>query len=99
MPWCVVVGCNNNTFKKNRDKDVSFFRIPKDGSLKRRWVQNIKRENLPKDPKICHLHFEESCFKRDLQVSFILIRTYYPANKLRNNYVIFSHFLVTNKRN
>ena len=76
MPWCVVVGCNNNTFKKNRDKDVSFFRIPKDGSLKRRWVQNIKRENLPKDPKICHLHFEESYFKRDLQVSFILIITY-----------------------
>ena len=72
MPWCVVVGCNNNTFKKNRDKDVSFFRIPKDGSLKRRWVQNIKRENLPKDPKICHLHF-----KRDLQASFILTITYY----------------------
>ena len=24
-----------------------------------------------------HLHFEESCFKRDLQVSFILIVTYY----------------------
>ena len=22
-----------------------------------------------------------------------------PANKLRNNYVIFRHFLVTNKRN
>ena len=54
MPWCVVVGCNNNTFKKNSNKDVSFFPIPKDGSLKRRWVQNIKRENLPKDPKICH---------------------------------------------
>ena len=77
MPWCVDVGFNNNTFKKNRDKDVSFFRIPKDRSLKRRLVQNTKRENLPKDPKICHSHFEESCFKRDLQVSFILIITYY----------------------
>ena len=58
IPWCVVVGCNNYTFKKNRDKDASFFRIPKDGSLKRIWVQNIKKENLPKDPKICHLHFD-----------------------------------------
>ena len=27
------------------------------------------------------------------------IDTLYPANKLRNNYVIFRHFLVTNKRN
>ena len=52
MPWCVVVGCYNNTFKNNRDKDVNFFRIPNNGSMKRRWVQNIKRENLPKDSKI-----------------------------------------------
>ena len=77
MPWCVALGCNNNIFKMNRGKDVSFSRIPKDGNLKRRWVQNIKRQNLLKDPKICHLHFEESCFKRDLQVRFILIITYY----------------------
>ena len=75
MPWCVVVGCNNSTFKKNRDEDVSFFRIRKDETPERRSVQNIKRENLLKDPKIYHLHFEESCFKRDLQVSFILIIT------------------------
>ena len=77
MSWCVNVGCSNNTFKKNRDKNVSFFRISNGGSRKRRWVQNIIRENLPKDPKICHLHFEKSCFKRDLQVNFILIITYY----------------------
>ena len=76
MPW-FVVGCNNITFKRNRDKDVRFFQIPKDGSLRRTWVQNIKREKLLKDPKICHLHLEESCFKRNLQVSLILIITYY----------------------
>ena len=28
-----------------------------------------------------------------------LISGKYPANKLRNNYLIFRHFLVTNKRN
>ena len=38
MPWCVVVGCNNNTFKNNRDKDVSFLQVPKGGSLEKRWV-------------------------------------------------------------
>ena len=68
MPWCIAVDCNSNTFKSNRDKNVSFYGLPKDENLKKRWLQNIKRENLPKDKKICHLHFEEHCFKRDLKV-------------------------------
>ena len=68
MPWCIAVDCNSNIFKSNRDKNVSFYGLPKDENLKKRWLQNIKRENLPKDKKICHLHFEEHCFKRDLKV-------------------------------
>ena len=68
MPWCVAVGCSNNTFTKNRDKNVSFYKFPKDKALEKKWMQNIKRENPPKDARICHIHFEDSCFKRDLQV-------------------------------
>ena len=68
MTWCVAVDCNSNTFKANRNKDVKFFPMPKDENLKKKWLANIKRENLPNNPKICHLHFEEFCFKRDLQV-------------------------------
>ena len=62
--------------KRTDIKVLAFFGIPKDGSLKRRCVQNIKSENLPKDPKVWHLDLEKSCFKRDLQVSFILVITY-----------------------
>ena len=71
MVWCAAVGCNNNSFKKSRDKSITFFRLPKDDSLKKKWLNNLKRANLPKieNVRICHLHFEESCFKRDLQVN------------------------------
>ena len=68
MPRCVTVDCRNNTFTKNREKDVSFYNLPKDLKLRKRWLANIKRENIPKYPKICHQYFEDSCFKRELEV-------------------------------
>ncbi|XP_057303860.1 THAP domain-containing protein 11-like [Hydractinia symbiolongicarpus] len=67
MGWCVVVGCSNNTFTKNRETNISFFRFPSNITLKKKWLANIKRENPPKEAKICHQHFENSCFTRDLQ--------------------------------
>ena len=70
MVWCVAVGCNNNSIKKDHEK-VSFYTFPKDESLKKRWIANIKRENINKYPRICHKHFEDSCFKRDLEVTMI----------------------------
>ena len=68
MPWCAAVGCNNNTFKQNRVKGVSFYGLPKEKTLRKRWIQNIRRKNMPANPKLCHQHFEEDCFKRDLKV-------------------------------
>ena len=46
MTWCVAVGYNSNSFTKNRKKGLKFFRLPKDDNLKKKWLQNIKRENL-----------------------------------------------------
>ena len=69
MPWLVAIGCSNNTFSKNREKGVSFYSFPKDKNLKKTWLANIKRENIIKNPKLSHQHFENSCFKRDLEVS------------------------------
>ena len=71
MTWCVAVGCSSNSFTKKRVKALRFFQLPKTGSLKKRRLQNIKRDNLPKNPSVCELHFEENYFKRDLQVSNI----------------------------
>lgn len=70
MPWCVAVNCNSNTYMPDRVKNISFYGLPKDKDIKQRWLQNIKRENMPKDKKLCHLHFEEDCFKRDLEVIY-----------------------------
>jgi THAP domain. len=68
MGFCVAVNCGNNSFRKNKTVGVSFFRLPKNEQLKKKWLINIRRENLPKEVRICHLHFKESCFIRDLEV-------------------------------
>ena len=60
MPWCVAVGCSNNTFFKNCEKGVSFYSFPKVENLKKRWLASIKRKNINKNPKLHHQHFENS---------------------------------------
>ena len=67
MVHCVVFDCVNNT--RGGNKNITFYRLPRDDSLKKIWMQKIKRENLPMQEHIrllCHLHFEDSCFERDL---------------------------------
>ena len=67
MVICVAVGCNSDS----RDgKGLSFYKFPVDENLKKQWLIKIKRKNIQsmKHARICHLHFEEDCFKRDLQV-------------------------------
>ena len=34
MTWCVTVGCNCNSFTKDQNKGLKFFRLPKDDNLK-----------------------------------------------------------------
>ena len=45
MVHCVVVDCVNNT--RGGNKNITFYRFPRDDSLKKIWIQKIKRENLP----------------------------------------------------
>ena len=68
MVHCAAVDCVNNT--RGGNKNISFYRVPRDNSLKKIWIQKIKRENLPNQENIrlCHLHFEDSCFERDLKI-------------------------------
>ena len=81
MVHCVAVNCNDNTYKKGQNTGVSFYRLPKDKGLKEKWLINLKRENSTNDVRLCHLHFQDSCFKRDLEVTcifcyFLLILMY-----------------------
>lgn len=71
MVYCAAFGCNSSSEQK-RKNDVSFYRLPKDETIRKIWISRLKRENLPKDVRICHLHFEEQCFERDLKVSFMI---------------------------
>ena len=52
MVHCVAVNCNNNTYKKGQNTGVSFYRLPKDKSLKEKWLINLKRENPPNDVRL-----------------------------------------------
>ena len=75
MPSCVAIGCVNPSEK---NPSLSFHQIPSNKRKKiRQWLHCIKRgqkeKYLPKDSTlyICSEHFENDCFERDLNVSFI----------------------------
>ena len=75
MTWGTAINYNSNTVKNDQVKNVKFFSLPEDENFKRKWLTNIKKENLQKDPKICHLNFEKSCLNRDLLI--FLRRNFY----------------------
>ena len=73
MVYCSAVDCTSNTSggkDGKKDCSISFFRLPRDEKLKKVWLNNLKRENQPREENIrlCSLHFEEDSFERDLKV-------------------------------
>ena len=69
MVSCSAFGCTN---RSENYPAISFHRIPssKKNELRQKWLHNIRVGNLPSDKTfyICSAHFEENCFKCDLQV-------------------------------
>ena len=61
MSWCAAYGCHNDG-KKNKDK--SFFLLPKDVTLRTAWIKAINRTELPSRVYVCSDHFAEDCFDR-----------------------------------
>ena len=61
--------------EKKKKRDVSFYRLPGDNHLKKVWFANLKRDNPPieQNIRICHLHFNDECFERDVKVYKFLI--------------------------
>ena len=71
MVYCAAVGCYNHSNKTNTTEKISYFRLPSDESLRRTWLSKIKRQDLPANYdsiRVCHVHFEEDQFQRDLQI-------------------------------
>ena len=72
MVGCAAVACKNNSSFETSNGVESFYRLPRDSKLKRTWLANIKIL-YPKEEntRVCHLHFEETCFQRDLKTVYI----------------------------
>ena len=76
MSSCAAIGCVNNSEK---NPSLSFHHTPsnKRKEIRQEWLRRIKRgqneKYLPEDSTlyVCSEHFENDCFERDLQVSFI----------------------------
>ena len=70
MPNCAAYNCTN---RSSKESEISFHRVPAENRnkmLRARWIQNIRRkDNFPSHGSfICSAHFEDDCFKRNLQV-------------------------------
>ena len=72
MVNCAAIDCSNITISnKKKNESISFYKLPKENARRKLWISKLNRENLPKDENIfiCHMHFEDHCFERDLRVS------------------------------
>ena len=65
MAWCAAVGCINF---KAKNRNLTFFNLPREKDLAAKWKAKIKRENLPKKVYLCEEHFEEQCFDRSVDL-------------------------------
>ena len=72
MVHCAAIDCTNSSSKQNDDR-LSFFKLPRDPNRKKIWISKLKRKHLPKEENVfvCHHHFEDSCFQRDLRVRIL----------------------------
>ena len=91
MVNCLAIGCTNRSDTPSQE-GISFHKIPssKKPLLRQKWLYNIHRKPpLPKDSSfyICSVHFDETCFKRNLQINNFIISHY-----TRTKY-IYMHYL------
>ena len=73
MGICATVNCSN---KSNKAKNIVLYRLPKDKTIQKQRLANLKRENIPTEVQVCSMYFEESCFKRDLEVICFSIQVF-----------------------
>uniref|UniRef100_A0A8W8IAC1 THAP-type domain-containing protein n=1 Tax=Magallana gigas TaxID=29159 RepID=A0A8W8IAC1_MAGGI len=59
---CVVFKCSNRQGSKAKEKDVSFFRFPKDRKKRLAWIRAINRDDWTPNEysRVCSEHFVDS---------------------------------------
>ena len=65
MGVCAIFGCSNHT----RNKEISFFRFPKDKEICKVWINHCKGKDFInlKNARICSVHFLPEDYERDLK--------------------------------
>ncbi|KAL9963338.1 hypothetical protein ACROYT_G032532 [Oculina patagonica] len=91
--YCMALGCNNKSKKR---KDLTFYRLPRDQELLKRWLVNLRKPTLPQCLDylaVCSEHFEPECFGRDLKAELLggrpkppLLKGSVPTLFLYNNF-------------
>ena len=88
MTNCSAPVCTN---RPEDNKNISFHRLPsKSEEVKKKWLHNLKRKNIPETVFICSEHFEPHCFKHDLRAELMGTK---PRNELKDDGVptLFQH--------
>ena len=88
MTNCSAPGCTN---RSEDNKNISFHHLPsKSEEVKKKWLHNLKRKNIPETLFLCSEHFEPHCFRRDLRAELMGKKT---RNELKDDVVpaLFQH--------
>ena len=76
MTNCGAPNCTNRSDADNSG-NKTYHKLPAESreEIRKKWLVNIKRQNLPKYLYICFDHFEPECYDKKLKVSscFFLI--------------------------
>ena len=80
MVACCVCGLRSRCKNDPEEKDIPLYRFPSETDAERRekWILNVKRDDLPTDPRLCAKHFTEDQFEIDRKVcSFVIMYYHY----------------------
>lgn len=56
MHYCSVPGCSS---RSDRNKDMSFYRLPQNEGLLHQWMLKARLSNVTKSTRICSIHFNK----------------------------------------
>ncbi len=87
---CAVPGCKSTYYKGNqKENEVTLFAIPKTSLSK--WQELIPCSNLTSTSRICSRHFDESDFKKGVEI----LNVFHPyKRRTLNAGAIPKHFLL-----
>ena len=99
--WCTVMPLGAKMIVARSwweaDEKVSYYRLPSNRKLKKIWLEKIWRpeSNLPpyENIRLCHLHFEKSCFERDLKSELLNL----PIKKILKKTLYLLYLIITRK--